>query len=195
MFDELETDRLTLIKANGTTVTDIAASVQGRKVFTSRGDLQIEHGDLLIRHRSNGTEEHYRVLDADFSEAFIDIPASYTLEVEKVGAPAPRSRPQSVTYNVSGPNARINHHSVDQSTNVVGDNAVVHDRIADLRRAVEDAGLADSDRQEALDVVNHIESQCGSGTPKRSVVKAMLAGLPAVGDIAKFGVALLDVLS
>lgn len=90
----------------------------------------------------------------------------------------------SVTYHVTGNNARINHRSTDMSTNVVRESNGIQEHLDALRRAIEATQLSEPDRQSALDVVEAVDAQFASGTPKKSVVTALLSVLPKVADIA-----------
>jgi hypothetical protein len=109
-------DRVTVVKLDGGRFADLPASVQSKKAFINRSDPLIEPGDLLIRKMSNGAEETFRVIDPGFHESFHGIPAGYQMTVEKFGLPEAKKAIQSITYNVTGKNARINHQSVDNST-------------------------------------------------------------------------------
>jgi len=91
---------------------------------------------------------------------------------------------QSVTYHVTGPNARINHHSTDNSTNVVTENGGIQEHLEALRQAIEATQLSRPERQSALDIVEAVDAQFASGAPKKSVVTALLSALPKVADIA-----------
>ncbi|MFL9989024.1 hypothetical protein [Paraburkholderia sediminicola] len=183
-FDDLMTDRVTVVKLDGSRFADIPASVQSKKVFINRSDPLIEPGDLLVRQMSNGAEETFRVIDPGFHERFHGIPAGYQMTVEKLGLPEAKKAIQSITYNVSGNNARINHQSVDNSTNVVMEDGAVQEQLAALRREVQALNVPPSERQAALDVVDAVEVQFSAGKPKLSVVTALLAALPQVANVA-----------
>ncbi|RQX88312.1 hypothetical protein DF112_34570 [Burkholderia stagnalis] len=183
-FDDLLTDRVSVLKADGSRYDDIAASVQGRKIFINQATPLIEPADLVVRKMSNGGEETFKVIDPGFHERFHGIPAGYQMTVEKLGLPEARRAVQSITYNVTGDNARINHHSVDNSTNVVAGDGAVQKELAALRREVEALELSIADRQAALDVVEAVDAQFSAGKPKRSVVVALLAALPQVANVA-----------
>lgn len=189
-------DSLVLIKQNGDRHENIRGSVQGHRVYILRGDILIEAGDTLIRKMSNGGEEALRVLDPGFFERGAGIGPHYQMKVEKVTKTDIPTEAQAtattINYNFHGANARVNHNSIDQSTNVVGDHAMIHERIADLRKSIETADLPENDRAEALDVVDTIDEQFSAGKPKRSVLKALLSSLPQIADVAKFGTELLD---
>ena len=191
-FDRLLTDTVTLIKRDGTTVDEIKASVQSKKIFIMRNDLLIETGDLVQRKMSNGAEETYEVIDPGFHEKLHSIPAGYQMVVRKLGIPEAKSAIQSVTFNVTGNNARINQNSVDQSINVVQLSADVADNLKVLRSEIIRTIDEESKRTEALEVVDAIEQEFKSGSPKRSVVGALVHGLPAAGAIASIGSFLLS---
>ena len=191
VFDRLLTDTVTLIKRDGTTVDGIKASVQSKNIFIIRNDLLIETEDLVQRKMSNGGEETYEVIDPGFHEKLHRIPAGYHMVVRKLGIPEAKSAIQSVTFNVTGDNARINQNSVDQSINVVQMSSDVADNIEALRNEIIGT-IEESQRTEALEVVDVIEQEFKSGLPKRSVVGTLVQGLPAKGAIASIGSFLLS---
>lgn len=183
-FESLLTDRVSVLKSDGSRFENIAASVQSTKVFINQATPLIEPGDLIVRKMSNGGEETMRVIDPGFHEQFHGIPAGYQITVEKLGLPDAKKAVQSITYNVHGNNARINHQSFDNSVNFVQGSDEVGNLIAELRQAIEKAGLSASDKAEASDIVEAVEAHFKSSKPKRSVVAAMLAALPDVASIA-----------
>lgn len=119
MFNQLLRDRVSIVKADGTRTDDLPANVTSTSISIHRSEPLIEPGDLVIRKASNGAEETFRVIDPNFREAFHGIPARYEMKVQKLGIAEARNAVKSVTYNVTGSNARINHHSEDNSTNTV----------------------------------------------------------------------------
>ena len=193
-LDRLLTDTVTLIKRDGTTVEGIKASVQSKKIFIQRHDLLIETGDLLQRKMSNGAEETYEVIDPGFHEKLHSIPAGYQMDVRKLGIPEAKSAIHSVTYNVTGNNARINQNSVDQSVNVVQMSSDIVENLEALRNEIVRAIEEESRRTEALDILDAIEQEFKSGSPKQSVVRALVQGLPAAGTIASIGSFILSCL-
>ncbi|KWK05981.1 hypothetical protein WM11_11340 [Burkholderia ubonensis] len=103
--------------------------------------------------------------------------------------------PVIYNYNVSGHNARVNIHSTDQSTNIVGDGAKVQEQLAALRREIDAAGLLETERQAAHDVVDAVDAQFSAGAPKKSIVTALLAPvltlLPKAANVASITSAIL----
>ena len=193
-FDRLFTDTVTLIKQDGSTVEGIKASVQSKIIFIQGHELLIESGDLVQRNMSNGAEETYEVIDPGFHEKLHRIPAGYQMEVRKLGVPEAKSAIHNVTYNVTGSNARINQNSVDQSVNIVQLSSDVSENLEALRQEINRLIEEDSRRLEALEVVDAIEHQFKSGSPKQAVVRALIQGLPAAGSIASIGSFLLSCL-
>lgn len=184
-FASLLTDRVSVLKPDGTRFDNIAASVQTKKVFINQSIPLIEPGDLLVRSMSNGAEETMKVIDPGFHEQFHGIPAGYQITVEKLGLPEAKKALQSITYNVHGSNARINHQSVDNSTNIVQESGDVGQLIAELRQVIDEAQLPTSEKIDALDIIEGVEAHFSTAKPKRSVVTAMLSALPAMATIAE----------
>ena len=143
---------------------------------------------------SNGAEETYEVINPGFHEKFHGIPARYQMDVRKLGVPEAKSAIHSVTYNITGNNARINQYSVDQSVNVVQLSSDVAENLEALRQEISRLIEEESRRPEALEVVDAIEHQFKSGSPKQAVVRALVQGLPAAGSIASIGSFLLSCL-
>lgn len=102
--------------------------------------------------------------------------------------------PAHITYQINGNNARVNHQSIDKSVNSVTIGSTVMNCIRELRDEVQRAPLSDVQRTSALEVVDEIESQIASGTPKRAILAALLASLPAMESIASIGNNLLEAL-
>jgi len=193
-FDDLMTDKIDLLKPNGERVSDLRASVQSNKVFMNAGKVLVEPNDLIVRRMSNGGEETYRVIDPCFYEEFHGIEAHYQMKVQKLGLPEARAAVQSITYNISGPNARVNNSSVDNSTNIVQVDARLLDYIEQLRSSITSSGLPPSEQSEALEIVEEVEAAVRSGAPKKSVVSALLRSLPHVANIATIASAIVGML-
>lgn len=185
-LQNLMRDTISVIKGTDGTRTDgIKASVQSDKISILQSQPFIEPGDLIVRMMSNGGQETFTVVDPGFHEGLGSIPAGYHAKVRKLGLPEVRTAVNTITYNLHGNNARINSHSVDNSTNVVSDSSdAVARLIAELRASIDSAPLPPSDRNEALEIIDGVEAQFSSESPKRSVVRAMLKALPDVATIA-----------
>lgn len=91
---------------------------------------------------------------------------------------------QTITYNFNGDNARVNNDSVDNSTNIVNHNSEIAEHIDLLRSEIARLVKDESEKQEALEVVDAVEVQLQSEKPSKAVVKTLLGALPHAGSIA-----------
>lgn len=187
MFSDLMNDTVSVLKQNGQSIDKVQASVQKNKIFIDRSDFVIDSGDLIQRKMSNGAEETYEVIDPGFNEKFHGIPAHYQMDVRKLGIPEANKAVQNITYNVTGPNARINQNSVDNSANVIFINPQVSEHLEAIRSEISRLIQKESEKVAAYEVVNAIEEQFKTGKPSKTVVSTLLKGLPAVGSIASLG--------
>lgn len=191
-FDRLLTDKVSVLKADGQRIDDIRAAVQSGRIDIMRSDFLLESGDLILRKASNGAEETYRVLDPGFREKFGAIPAGYGARVANLGNQEAEGAIRSITYNISGNNARVNHGSVDNSVNVVAGNAEALELLGALRDEIGRLDLGDSERKDAVDLLDATEAQIKSGSPSRVVLSAMLKGLPHAASVATIASAILS---
>lgn len=182
-FSSLMTDRVGILKKSGKKYENISASVQSGKIFINESEILIETGDLINRNMSNGGQETFEVIDPGFHEKFHSIPAGYQIEVRKLGLPEAKAAIQNITYNISGSNARVNHSSIDNSTNTIYSNSLAFEYLAKLRQAIEET-TAPGEKVAAFEVVEAIETQFKSGAPSKPVVSALLAALPHAANIA-----------
>ncbi|MCX4151985.1 MULTISPECIES: hypothetical protein [Paraburkholderia] len=183
-LSSLQKDRVVVIKQNGDRFEDQPASVQKNSIIMNGSKLLIEPGDLIERNMSNGGKETFKVIEPGWHERHGSIPAGYQMTVERLGLPKPAAAPQPVIYNITGHNARINNHSVDNSTNMVGVTDEVAELLTKLKAEIQTLGLEANERTDALEVVDAAEAQFAHGKPKKSVLTALLSALPAAGNIA-----------
>ncbi|MBH9742393.1 hypothetical protein [Vibrio navarrensis] len=194
MFSDLMRDKVTVLKQNGEKYEDIQASVQSKKTFIQRSDILIETGDLIQRKMSNGGIETYKVIDPGFHEGGSMIPSGYQIKHKNLGLPEAEKAVQSITYNLNGPNSRVNNHSTDNSTNVVNENSAVAEHIELLRAEINRLVQSTQEKQDALEVVDAIEGQFSSGKPSKAVVNTLISSLPHAGSIASIGSFLVSTL-
>lgn len=189
-FDDFMTDSINVRKQNGDLLEGLKASVQSNKIFLNRSNVLIEPKDLIERRSSNGAVETFEVIDPGFHEAFHEIEAHYQMSVRKLGLPEAKQRVESINYHISGHNARINHHSVDQSTNTVNIGADLQENIDGLRQVIH--GLADAQqKQDALEIVDAVEEQLASPKPSKTVISTLLKALPHAASIATLASAII----
>lgn len=193
-FRQMMTDKIKVIKADGQEVEGLKASVQSKVIYLMQSDVLIEPSDLIQRIMSNGGTETFKVIDPGFHEGVHSIPAHYQMKVQKLGIPEAEKAIQSITYNISGPNARVNNHSTDNSTNIVNVNQDVADHLVLLRQEIEKLVNASEERKDALEVVDAIQGQFESGSPSKAVIKTLVSALPHAGSIASIGSFLLSAI-
>lgn len=193
-FEDMMMDTIEIVKTDGTRIPGRKASVQRSKIFMNADGVLVEPNDLVVRRMSNGGEETFKVLDPCFYEAQMGFEAHYQMQVQKLGVPEAKAAVQSIIFNVSGNNARVNHHSVDNSTNVVQVDNRVLQLVDQLRQAVEGADLPDTDKREALEVIDEVEGAVRDGKPKKSVVSALLRSLPHVASVTEIVAAIIGLL-
>ena len=99
---------------------------------------------------------------------------------------------QHITYNISGSNARVNNLSTDNSVNTVTMSSAVSNHIQAQRDDIQRAPLTADQKAEAVEVIDEVEAQVVSGKPKKGVLSALLASLPAIQSITTIGKALYD---
>ncbi len=188
-------DSFTLLKVNGEEVSNVKGLVAGKIIFIPSSTPLIEAKDLLRREMSNGGIETYQVDDPIFYEAGTGHEAHYQIKFRKLGLPEAEKAVHSITYNISGSNARVSNNSVDNSTNIVNVNSEIAEHIAMLKSEIERLIEAEQERKDALEIVDAIDVQFKSEQPSKSVVGTLLKGLPHAGSIAGLGSFLMSCLA
>lgn len=194
VFSEMMNDTIKVLKSDGQEIDNLKASVQSKGIFLMRSDVLVEPSDLIQRVMSNGGTETFRVIDPGFYEGLHGIPSHYQMKVQKLGLPEAEKAIQSITYNINGPNARVNNNSTDNSTNVININQDVMEHISLLRQEIQQMIQTHEEQKEALEIVDAIESQVESGSPSKVVLKTLISALPHAGSIASIGSFLLSAL-
>lgn len=193
-LSDIHNDKVSLIKKNGERIEDIKATVQPKKIFIDRSDILIEPEDLIQRKMTNGSLETYRVIDPVFYEQQGSFPASYQITHQKLGLPEAAKAVQNITYNISGPNARVNNNSTDNSNNVVNINNDLSEAIEALKLEINRLELPIQEKQDTLEVVGAIEAQCKIEKPSKVVVNALINSLPTAASISSIGSLIVSLL-
>jgi len=163
----------------------------GQVVFQFLEPQNIEIGHIIVQ---TGARERWEVTDVE--DVLVQGTFShFAAYVEKLGAKKTEtnsSSVQNITYNVSGPNARVNNHSVDNSTNMsVQANTDLESLFAQLRDEIRSQDVESSVINEALEVVDVIEVQSKQAKPNKTIIGSMLNGLtsllPHAGSLASIG--------
>ncbi|NNJ15451.1 hypothetical protein CSV86_009505 [Pseudomonas putida CSV86] len=191
MMTRLMRDTISVQKQDGNKIVAIKASVQPGKIFAATTAL-INVGDLIERRMSNGGAETYEVIDPVFYEKGHQIPAHYQIVVKKLGVPEAAARIQSITYNISGHNARVNQDSVDNSSNNVTIGADLQQYVEALRQTV--ATLDSVQREEATDLVDALEQNLTSAKPSKKVISTLLDSLSHIANIGTIATSILALI-
>jgi len=187
-FASMMKDKIQVLKSDGTKSSEMDASVQSKGIYLMRSDFLVEPNDLIQRLMSNGGIETFQVIDPGFHEgASGAIPAHYQMNVKKLGLPEAEKAIQSITYNISGPNARVNNNSTDNSNNLVNINNDLSESIKALKAEINRLELSTQEKAEAVEVVSAIEEQCKNEKPSKVVVNALISSLPRAASIATIG--------
>lgn len=192
-FQNMMRDTIKVLKSDGQEIEGLKASVQSKGIYLMRSDVLVEPNDLIQRIMSNGGIETFKVIDPGFHEGLHGIPSHYQMKVQKLGLPEAERAIKTITYNISGPNARVNNNSVDSSTNIANINPDVVAHISLLRREIQRLISVQEEQKEALEIVDAIEGQFESGSPSKAVLKTLISALPNAGNIASVGSFLLSV--
>lgn len=190
----LAKDKISILKTNGERFDNLLATVSSDLIVYFGKSPLIDSGDLIERRMSNGGVDTFRVIDPSFFEGGHGIGAHYQMKVEKLGLVDAKNAIESITYNINGDNARINNHSVDNSTNIVTTSSDISEHIEQLRDALRDAPIEPSALSDALEVVDELESKANEAKPKKAVIAALLNSLPQVANVATIASFILDLL-
>lgn len=194
-FQGMMNDKIKVIKTNGEEIDGLKASVQRKGIYLMRSDVLVEPNDLIQRIMSNGGVETFKVIDPGYHEGLSSIPSHYQMKVQKLGLPEAEKAIQSIIYNISGPNARVNNNSVDNSTNIANINTEIAEHISMLRSEISRLVTSEQEKNEALELVDAIESQFSTVSPSKSVIKTLMSALPSAGSIASICSFLLSALT
>ena len=186
-FDRLLRDEIRVVKSDGTRGPAIKASVSRKTITVFRSDISIEEGDMIERETSRGVTERYFVEEVDFQEKFQQIPAHYTLHVEKQTKLAQETKNQKPYtsqshVHVQGNQNRVLVQSTDDSINIVQANSVFNALDA-LQREVENEIEDDQELSDAIDILKIVRKAVEQNNARPSLVEKLLNNLPRVGKI------------
>jgi len=101
---------------------------------------------------------------------------------------------QSITYNISGSNARVNNNSTDNSYNIINNDLV--SKIEDLRTELHNNNnLSNKVKEESLEIVVAVEEECKKEKPNKVVVRSLVRSLPAIESITTIGASIVSMLN
>ena len=120
ILSSFPTEKVKLIKKDGSVFENIEALVQTGKIFIEDTSVSIEEEDIIERTLPNGTKERFVVLDRGYYKGMHGIPDNYQIKVEKESKyKSSKSNGSGQTYNINNQSGKINIHSIDQSINYI----------------------------------------------------------------------------
>src|SRR5690348_8965713 len=119
MFSHFPQSTLKIVSPEGI-IRSVEKGIVSSKSITIPNEKTIIHiGDEIRRTLPNGIEETFEVLDPVYYEGMAGaIPPHYQVKIRRKGS-FPAGTGGHLTFNVSGPNARVNIGSHDHSQNTV----------------------------------------------------------------------------
>lgn len=150
------TEKVKLIKKDGSIFENIEALVQTGKIFIEDTSVSIEEEDIIERTLPNGTKERFVVLDRGFYKGMHGIPDNYQIKVEKESKyKSTINSGSSQTYNINNQSGKVNIHSVDQSINytLTANDEQLFITLKDLARSVDHDGQLEELVQQLRDNV------------------------------------------
>lgn len=142
MFESFPKSKFEIIGPDGKVRATTLAIHADDTIVVLDEKLVILPGDEIRRGLPNGTDETFEVVDPRFHEETFGIPPHFQVKVRKKGT-YPRHTGGHFSITVSGPNARVNVGSMDNSTNVVAEAAVFGDLAMAIRNGVADQAERD----------------------------------------------------
>jgi hypothetical protein len=153
-------EEVDLIRMNGEVHRNIKATMWGNTIHLKDTLLFIEEGDTIQRVLPNGMQEKYTIINVVYNQSYKSAPASYRLEVEKQ-TKLQKPAVESIVFNSSGHNTRININSTDNSTNVVAESITENNVFQKLREAIEQQ-VTSEEKEVILSSVDQLEQTKGT---------------------------------
>jgi hypothetical protein len=150
----LPKSKISIVSPEGETRSTHNAVVSRNLVVIDDPKAIVVAGDEIHRALPNGQVEVFDVIDPAYYEGHGPITAHYQVKISRKGL---RQASQAVhnTFNVSGPNSRVNFQSHDASTNTVA----VENTFQAIRDCVTQ-NVAESDlRDRLLSLVERMEAE------------------------------------
>lgn len=141
MLGSFPTEKITLRKADGTTISDIVALVEPKHIFVDDASVPIEEGDFFERKLPNDSMEYYEVLDRGFYKGMHGIPDHYQTSVQKSTS---KRYNEHIVYNISNQNGHVNINSIDNSQNIAvelsNEDAALFETLKSLAQPLDNSG-------------------------------------------------------
>lgn len=156
MFSNFSTEKLKLIKIDGSSIENIEALVEPDLIFVEDSSIIIEEGDIFERELSNGAMEYYEVLDRGFHKGMHGIPDHYQALVKKTTT---KSYTNCITYNINNESGEIKINSTDNSVNV---NINLREEDTALFETIKSMAEAMENKDEIIAAVNGMQKEVGT---------------------------------
>ncbi len=154
-------DVIAVLKPDGTRYDNLKAVVSRDSIIFDDVHVPLEEGDYIERQLPNARTELYEVLETGFNKGLGSIGDFYNAKVRKTTSRLPSVNRGATNVTLTGPNARVNVGSIDNSTNIVG-TTVPREVFEQLLSALR-ANVQDPDELRALE--SRLESlQAAVGT-------------------------------
>lgn len=185
----IQPDQIDVVSPEGQVRSRVPGYYDGEGFVIDEMSVDVRPGDEIRRGLPSGQEEAFVVADPKYFGSGPFGP-HYQIKVSRRGQ-FPRHAGGNYALSVSGPNARINIHSTDNSTNIANSNNV----FSEVRSALEAAGLP----PEKLVEVDTRLAEMTAAKDKGTFAKAYQSFIGSVADhitvVAPFLPAITDVLS
>lgn len=171
MFENFPQSELTIVSPEGT-IRSVEKGIVDSKLATIPNKNAVIHvGDEIRRKLPNGIEETFEVIDPVYYEGMHGaIPAHFQVKIRRKGS-FPAGTGGYLTFNVSGPNARVNFGSQDYSQNIVADKSV----FGKLKNALQDELPDSEERSRLLQLVVSMESKTNDRSAFTSAYQSFIA--------------------
>jgi hypothetical protein len=170
MFNHFPQSELKIVAPDGTVRSVERGLVQSKLVIIPNKAAVVHVGDEIRRTLPNGVEETFEVLDPIYYDQSHAIPSHYQVKISRKGS-FPAGTGGHFTFNVSGPNARVNFGSHDHSRNIVADHSV----FGDLKSAIKSAPTNSDEQSRLIALVEDMETQTGSRSSFLSAYQRFIA--------------------
>ncbi len=171
MFEAFPQSELTIVSPNGTIRSVERGLVDSKQITIPNSKAVICVGDEIRRKLPNGTEEAFEVIDPVYFEGLHGaIPAHFQIKVRRKGS-FPAGTGGHLTFNLSGPNARVNFGSLDQSQNVVASDSA----FVELRDKIHSSLLDSEERSRLLTAIEGMEKNFNNRTAFTAAYQSFIA--------------------
>lgn len=154
MFDHFPQSDIEIVAPDGTVRQRTKALIDSKQITIPDSAALVMVGDEIRRKIPNGTEEAFEVVESMFREAFHGIPARHLIKFRRKGT-FPKGTGGNYTFHVTGPNARVNFHSTDNSANSVGSSPI----FGEMKRAVTESAINNAEKERLRQVISTMESR------------------------------------